>query len=153
MLLGLQRGGRILPQATHPPPRIRCCKRLQHSAAAESPEPPSYERQGNVYRGPEQPTRHGPRQPRIYIERPKADLKLKPLEFMKASRERRQTSEESRLKLPQGNNIEYPFDESGSEYSVRKEMQGDVKEVARVYYIACGLTYRQLGYVLHLYHQ
>lgn len=141
MLLSLQRGGRLLPQPAHPPRRVclRCCIRLQHSAAAESPRW-SPEEDDLPMNSPINPhmrqRRHPPRPPRTYVARKERDVELKSFGFMNEARRRPVFTDRAQR--------DQLTDEQSQERSQRQpvdpELRKEIKRVAEVLFSKAKLT-------------
>ena len=141
MLLSLQRGGRLLPQSAHPPCRIcaRCCIRLQHSAAAESPRwsPEDDDPPLNSPVNPDQrQRRHPPRAPRTYVARKGRDVELRSFGFMNQAGPRPGFTERAQTDRPSDERIQ----ERSQRQPIDSELRKDIKRVAEVCFSKVPLT-------------
>lgn len=133
MLLSFQRGGRLLPQSAHPPRRIclRCCIRLQHSAAAESPRWSSEENNPplNSRINPHlRQRRHPPRPPRTYVARKERDVELKSFGFMNQAGLRPVFTDRAQRDRPTDERIQ----ERSQRQPVDPELRKEIRRVAEV---------------------
>jgi hypothetical protein len=118
---------------------MRCCIRLQHSAAAESPrwsaeedDPPM---KSPVNRDQRQ-RRHPPRPPRTYVARRGRDVELKSFGFMNQVGRRSGFTERAQTDRPSDERIQ----ERSHRQPVDPELRRDIKQVAEVCFSKSALT-------------
>ena len=118
---------------------MRCCIRLQHSAAAESPhwspeedDPPL---KSPVNRDQRQ-RRHPPRPPRTYVARRGRDVELKSFGFMNQVGPRHGFTERAQTDRPSDERIQ----ERSQRQPVDPELRKDIKQVAEVCFSKATLT-------------